>query len=98
MLLLNRANKVLGVYHISTGGMTATIVDIKLIMATAINSLASAIILAHNHPSESLIPSNQDKEITNKLKKACSIFDVMLLDHLIISKDSYYSFRDSEIL
>jgi len=94
VLYLNRANNVIGYYRHSLGGVTSTIMDIKLILSTALKSLSSSIILAHNHPSGELKPSNEDIGITNKIKKAAEAVDIKLLDHLIITKDGYYSFSD----
>ena len=98
VLLLDRANKVLGYQLISKGGISGTIVDIRLILASAIESLASGIIIAHNHPSGNLSPSHQDKSITQKIKEAGKTMDIQLLDHIIITRDGYYSFADEGIL
>lgn len=95
IILLNRANELLGIYELSKGGITGTVVDIRIILAVALKCNASSIILVHNHPSGNLAPSNADKSITLKLKEACKLLDLILLDHLIISKKSYYSFADS---
>jgi DNA repair protein RadC len=94
VLLLNRAQKVLGIMNVSDGGLTGTVVDTRLIMQSAILSNASGLIMAHNHPSGGLIPSAQDSFITNRVKKACELFEIQLLDHLIISPESFYSFAD----
>jgi len=96
VLLLNQANKVLGVMCVSEGGITGTIVDVKLILQAAILSNASGIILCHNHPSGNLTVSAQDDFITSRLKKACEIMDISLLDHLIIvpEENLYYSYAD----
>lgn len=93
-LYLNRANRVIGAYKISSGGISSTIVDIRLILATGLKCLASGIILAHNHPSGEVIPSKADLELTSKLKEAAKLMDVNLLDHLIITPSHYYSFAD----
>ncbi len=95
LLLLNRSNKPLGVVPISKGGISGTIVDIKLIMSVALKSLASGIILSHNHPSGNLDPSEEDIKITQRIKSACELLDIKLLDHIIMSptKD-YTSFAD----
>lgn len=92
--ILNNQNQILGVKKISTGGMTATIVDIRLIMQTALLAHGTAIILAHNHPSGKLKPSNADISITNKIRQAGESMDIKVLDHLIFSRDGYYSFAD----
>ena len=98
VLLLNSANKVLGVMNISEGGTTGTIVDTRLIMQSVILSNATKVILAHNHPSGNLIPSAQDSFITKRVKQACELLDIELCDHLIISPDNYYSFGDEGMI
>lgn len=98
MLILNRANKVLGYYHVSKGGIAGTVVDVRIMMQTAILMNASAIILAHNHPSGNLTPSSEDKILTEKVKNAATLFDIKVIDHVILSSDSYYSFSDSGLL
>ncbi len=94
VLLLNRANKVLGVMNVSDGGISCTTVDARLIMQSVILSNATQIIMAHNHPSGSLIPSPEDCHITNRVKNACDLMNVQLLDHLIITPENYYSYAD----
>lgn len=98
IILLNRSNIVLGIYEMSKGGITGSVVDIRIILGITLKCGASSIIMIHNHPSGKLIASDADKTITKKLKKACDILDVNLLDHLIISKDGYYSFADNDQL
>ena len=98
VLLLNRANKVIGVYEASSGGITGTIADSRLILATAIKSLAVSIILSHNHPSGNLKPSRADEELTAKIKSACNLHDIKVLDHVIVTSESYYSFADEGLL
>lgn len=98
LLLLNRSNKVLGVYCHAKGGISGCIVDVRIILSVALKSLATGIILIHNHPSGNLKPSLDDIEITNKLKESCKLLDIMLLDHLIITKDDYFSFADEGLL
>jgi DNA repair protein RadC len=98
ILLVNRRNRVLGVVDISRGGMNVTVVDPKLIFITALKSCASGIILAHNHPSGELDPSREDIAITKKLKAGAELLDLKILDHLIVSKDGFYSFADDGIL
>lgn len=90
LLLLNRSHKVLGVAHLSTGGVIGTTVDIKVICQYAIKANASAVILVHNHPSGSLIASDADKGITKRVSKALGLLDIHLLDHLIITADRKY--------
>ena len=98
VLLLNNSNKVIGFYPLSNGGLTSTVVDIRLIFATAIKSLATSIILAHNHPSGQTRPSEADKQITQKIKKAGEVLDIKLLDHLILTAETYTSFADECLL
>ena len=98
VLLLNRSNKVLGIYPMSKGGVSGTIVDSKLVFSVALKCNASSIIIAHNHPSGNLTPSEADKSLTKKLKEAGKFLDIQLLDHLIITKDGYYSFVDEGIM
>ncbi len=99
VLLLNRANKPIGAIPLFKGGLSSTIVDCKLIFATALKSLASAIIISHNHPSGSLTPSTEDKRITQKIKDGCYLLDLSLIDHVILSPDgNYLSFADEGIL
>lgn len=94
VLLLNRANKVLGIYEMSTGGFSGTIADPKLIFAVALKAAASHIILAHNHPSGNLQPSIGDKQLTQKIKEGGRLLDIDVMDHLIISVEGYYSFAE----
>jgi DNA repair protein RadC len=98
ILLLNRANNVLGIYNLSKGGTSGTVVDAKLVFSVALKCNASSIIIAHNHPSGNLTPSEADKTITNKLKQAGNYLDIALLDHLIVTKDNFYSFSDEGLL
>lgn len=98
ILLLNNSNKVLGVYPVSSGGITGTVVDVRIIFATALKANATAIILMHNHPSGKLVASAADKQITKKIKEAGKILDITLLDHLIITPENYYSFADEGAL
>ncbi len=95
LILVNKANMVLGIYELSKGGISGTVVDIKIVLSVALKCHASGIILVHNHPSGNLTPSESDKQITKKLKQACELLDINLLDHLIITKENYYSFSDS---
>jgi len=98
VLLLNRSNQALGVYHLSKGGVSGTIVDAKLIFSVALKCNASNIILAHNHPSGNRKPSSADLSITRKIKQGCSLLDLALLDHLILTKDGFLSFADEGLL
>lgn len=94
ILLLNRANKVLGIYPVSKGGVSGTLVDPKLIFSVALKCNASSIILAHNHPSGNLNPSESDKCLTKKLISAGKFLDISVLDHLILTTEGYFSFAD----
>ena len=98
VLLLNQSNKVLGIYEASSGGITGTVVDIRLLFAAALKAGAVGLVIAHNHPSGSLLPSNPDRSITAKIAKAGELLDIKLLDHLIITEESYYSFADEGAL
>ena len=98
ILLLNRANKTIGYAKISQGGITGTYVDKKIIAKYIIDSLASGVIIAHNHPSGNLHPSDADKKITQDRKQICSLIDSSLFDHVILTADGYYSFADEGIL
>ena len=96
MLLLNRANKVIGIVNLSKGGVSGTVVDPKLVFSTALKSVASGLILAHNHPSGNLIPSAADIAITKKLDSAGRLLDIQILDHMIITPESsYHSMKDN---
>ena len=98
VILLNRANFVLGIYNLSKGGISGTVVDIRIILSVALKCNASGIILVHNHPSGNIKPSEADKQITRKLKDACVLLDVSLLDHLIITRNSFFSFTESGLI
>ncbi|HEY0056924.1 MAG TPA: JAB domain-containing protein [Pedobacter sp.] len=98
IVLLNRANKVLGISEISTGGFAGTIADPKVIFSTALKACASSIILSHNHPSGNLKPSQGDLQLTKKIKNGGELLDIAVLDHLIITADSYLSFADEGLL
>ena len=97
-MYLNRANKVLGVTILSKGGVTGTVVDIRLLLSIALKCAAVSILLCHNHPSGNLKPSKAGEEITNRIKQAAALFDIILRDHLIITSNSYYSFADEGLL
>ncbi len=98
VLLLNRANKVLGVYEVSTGGISGTVADPRLIFVAALKANACSLIISHNHPSGNLKPSRHDEELTAKIKQAGEFLDIKLLDHLIVTPEAYYSFGDEGIL
>lgn len=94
VMLLSRSNRVLGIVNISSGGTAGTVVDIKLVFAAALKAVASSMILAHNHPSGVMMPSDQDIRMTKKLVEVGRMLDVPVLDHLIVSPDGYFSFSD----
>ncbi|MEM1001353.1 MAG: DNA repair protein RadC [Bacteroidota bacterium] len=98
IIYLNNSNKVLKKEQLSKGGMTGTLVDTRLVMKHALETRATSVILCHNHPSGTLRPSQADKDITKKLKDAGSILDIKVLDHLIITQKTYFSFADEGIL
>lgn len=98
IVYLNNSNKVIHKNQLSKGGITGTLVDVRLVMKTAIEVGAIALILAHNHPSGTLIPSEADKQITKKLKQAAESLDMKVLDHIIVTETAYFSFADESIL
>jgi DNA repair protein RadC len=98
LILLNTANKVIYKTCLSKGGITSSVVDVRLLFKTALEQQATAIIIAHNHPSGSLLPSTEDKAITQKIKDAGHLLQIKLLDHLIISSEGFYSFADSSLI
>lgn len=98
ILHLNNSNRIIHKYRLSMGGITGTVVDVRLVFKVAIEQNATSIILAHNHPSGVLYPSEADKQITKKLKSAGENLDIKVLDHLIITENAYYSFGDDGIL
>ena len=92
IMLMNRANEVIGIYTLSKGGISGTVVDLKLLFAVVLKSAASGIILAHNHPSGNLKPSEADKRLHEKIRKVAEYLDIQVLDNMIISKDYYVIF------
>jgi len=98
IILVDRANQIIAINHISDGGLSGTVVDSRLIAQAAILSNASGVILAHNHPSGFLRPSEEDKKVTKKIKEALSLFDIHVLDHVILGSENYLSFADEGIL
>ena len=98
VMLLNRGNKILDTFMVSQGGISGTIIDVRLILKRAIEKLASSIILCHNHPSGTLMTSDSDRKITSKIKEAAQIMDITVLDHIIIGQNKYLSFADEGIL
>jgi DNA repair protein RadC len=92
VLCLNRQNVVVGYYKLSVGGICGTVMDPRVIFTVALNCGASAIIVAHNHPSGNLNPSEADDVITERIKKSGEMLDIPLIDHIIITEDGYYSY------
>lgn len=97
-LMLNRNNLVIDKAMVSQGGLSGTIIDVRIILKTALEKLASSIVLCHNHPSGNLTPSEADKEITKKIKEAGKYMDIPVIDHLIIANDAYFSFADEGLI
>lgn len=99
VLLLNNSNKIIGYTTISEGGLTSTIVDVRMIMQTALVCNATSIIITHNHPSGNPPPSGQDDNLTKKIKSACELMDIRLLNHIIVTPcDSFYSYYNEGTL
>lgn len=99
VLLLNNSNRVKGTYQVSDGGITGTVVDLRILFAVVLKTLSVPIILAHNHPSGNLKPSQLDKQLTQKIKRAAALFDIKVLDHVIIVPNGdYFSFADNGML
>ncbi len=98
IMLLNRSNRVLAIYEVSTGGITGTVADPRIIFTAALKLNSVAIALCHNHPSGELKPSRQDEALTEKIRNAGLFLDIKVIDHVIISGESYYSFADEGLL
>jgi len=98
MLCMNRANNTISYYKVSTGGMTGVVVDPKIVFSVALTAGASGLMFAHNHPSGNLDPSRADLEITKRLVEGGKILGIDILDHLIITTEGYYSFRDEGLI
>lgn len=97
-IYMDKANSVLGYFLVSVGGISGTVIDVRLVIETALKVHASSIILAHNHPSGNNRPSEADLSITGKMKDACAVLDILLLDHLIVYSGGYTSLADVVIL
>lgn len=97
VLLLDRGNKVLGIYALSKGGISGTVVDVKLLFAVALKCNSSCIIICHNHPSGNLNPSDSDIKLTEKIIECAELLDIEMIDHLIITKNGFYSFKNSRV-
>jgi DNA repair protein RadC len=98
IILLNRANEVIGYHKLSEGGICSTVVDLRLAFASALKSLALSMILVHNHPSGNLKPSDDDIKLTKKFVEAGKLLDITVFDHIIITANSYYSFCDEGLI
>jgi DNA repair protein RadC len=98
MLYLNRSNKVVAHKLISTGGVSGTVVDVKMVLKHGIETLATAMVAVHNHPSGNIKPSQADIELTRKIKEAAKLIEIILIDHLIIGEKKYYSFADEGMI
>jgi DNA repair protein RadC len=98
ILLLNQANRVLGIFPLSRGGITGTVADPRLIFGAALKACATSIILSHSHPSGNLRPSRADEELTLKIREAGKFLDIRVADHIIIAAAGYFSFADEGLL
>jgi DNA repair protein RadC len=98
ILLLNRAHKITRTELVSRGGVSGTVADVRMMLKSAVENLASAIVLAHNHPSGNIKPSDADIQLTRKVKEAANLFDIQLLDHIIVGEGAYYSFTDDGLI
>ncbi len=95
---MNRAQRVVGIYELSTGGVTGIVADPKLVFTAALKANACNIILSHNHPSGNLKPSRADEELTKKIATGGMYLDIIVLDHIIVTSEGYYSFADEGLL
>lgn len=98
LILLNRNNQILGSYLLSKGGMNGTVIDLRVIFQVALKANANSVIMAHNHPSGNLQPSEADRRITNEVREAGIVLQIPLLDHIILTEESYLSFADEGFL
>lgn len=98
VLLLNQSNKVLGVHNLSEGGIDGTYADVRQILQIALLSNATSIIISHNHPSGNTEPSMNDKKLTSAIEQACKYMNIQLLDHMIVTPESYFSFADKGMI
>ena len=100
VMFLNKRNRVLGVYPVSIGGLTSTVVDIRVVLSIALTTLATSIVLCHNHPSGGLKPSQQDIQLTERIKVAAKYMDIVLQDHIILTSEpgQYLSFADEGLI
>ena len=98
VLFLNQSNRVLGLLNVSSGGMTSTVADPRLIFSAALKAAACSLILSHSHPSGNLKPSKNDEDLTRKMRESGKFLDIALLDHLILTRSGYFSFADEGLL
>ena len=98
VIYLNQGNKIIKTEQISRGGITQTSVDVRIIFKRGIELMATAMILAHNHPSGNLVPSEADKNLTKKIMEASKIIDIQILDHIIVTQKDYFSFADEGLI
>jgi DNA repair protein RadC len=98
VLFINRRNAILSSEKLSMGGMTGTVIDVRLVLKSALEKYATSLIFAHNHPSGNLEPSDADKKITRQLKEAAAIMEIPVIDHIIVTQSSYFSFADEGLL
>lgn len=98
IMYLNRANKIISAQRVSQGGITGTVADIRVILKNALDNFATGIVLCHNHPSGNLTPSNEDKELTQKVKQTARLLEISVLDHIIVADSGYFSFADEGLL
>jgi DNA repair protein RadC len=98
VLYLNRQNKVLDKQKLSQGGMTGTVIDVRLVLKSALEKNSTSLIFCHNHPSGNLEPSDADRRITRQLKEAAAIMEIPVIDHIIVSQSGYFSFADEGLL
>jgi DNA repair protein RadC len=98
VMYINHGNRVVGVYKLATGSMTRVVCGIRLVLAVALKTASTAIMLCHNHPSSNITPSVEDTTLTTQIKEAAKLMNITLLDHLIITPDNYYSFADDGLL
>lgn len=97
-ILVNNANEVLGFFHVGTGGLTGTVADPRIIFQAALLANACGIIMVHNHPSGNLKPSDADIRLTRNINDACKIMQIQLVDHIILSEETFFSFRDDGLI
>ncbi len=98
LLLLNQANETVGYAKISQGGIAGTVVDVKIIAKYVVDTLSQAVVLAHNHPSGNIRPSQADENMTTRIKATLNLFDCKVLDHIILTADNYFSFQDNGLI